>query len=66
MSHVAFSELMEYTEWERDQWYAMFRRRGNDALQVTIGPNGDGRFKTIGELIRHIFSAEKQIGRAHV
>jgi len=58
--HVTVSELMEYTAWEREKWQAMFRQRGNDGLQVSTGAHGDGRFKTIGELIRHIFSAEKR------
>jgi uncharacterized damage-inducible protein DinB len=54
---VSLVELMEYTEWERAQWNAWFRARA-DALAVPTGPHGDGRFTTVGALIRHIFSAE--------
>jgi uncharacterized damage-inducible protein DinB len=27
-------------------------------LKLGAGPNGDGRFETVGDLVRHIFSAE--------
>jgi len=29
-------------------------------LRISAGPNGDGRFEVVGDLIRHIFSAEKR------
>lgn len=32
---------------------------GDDPLKISAGP-GDGRFSTIGDLIKHIFSAEKR------
>jgi uncharacterized damage-inducible protein DinB len=51
-------ELVEYTTWQRTLWQSWFERHGRDALGVTTGPNADGRFPTVGSLIRHIFSAE--------
>jgi hypothetical protein len=29
-------------------------------LKTSAGPHGDGRFETVGDLIRHIFAAEKR------
>ena len=52
-----FDVLIAYTDWERSSWFDWFRRNG-DALAASTGPNGDGRFQTIGEVVRHIFSAE--------
>jgi uncharacterized damage-inducible protein DinB len=54
------AHLLEYTDWERAQWYAWLREQGPGALAVDLGPNGDGRVNTIGELVRHIFAAEKR------
>jgi uncharacterized damage-inducible protein DinB len=54
------SPLLEYSDWERSQWHAWFREQGPVALAVGLGPNGDGRIGTIGELVRHIFSAEQR------
>ncbi len=53
-----FNHLLEYTDWDRAQWEVWFRAQGPAALAVSLGPNGDGRVNTIGELVRHIFSAE--------
>ena len=50
--------LMAYTEWERDEWHAWFQQHGSPALATTVGPHTDGRFDTVGALVRHIFSAE--------
>ncbi|HEY6219402.1 MAG TPA: DinB family protein [Gemmatimonadaceae bacterium] len=55
-----FNDLLAYTDWEREQWYAWFREQGADVLARDLGPNTTGRIQTIGELIRHIFSAEKR------
>jgi len=54
------AHLLSYTDWERSQWHTWFREQGAAALAVGLGPNGDGRVNTIGELVRHIFSAEKR------
>ncbi len=55
---VTFSDLLAYTEWERDKWVSRFKAHGPHALAIGVGPHGDGRFATVGEMIRHIFSAE--------
>ncbi len=55
---LELSHLLDYTAWERAQWRAWFREQGPAALAVGLGPNGDGRVNTIGELVRHIFAAE--------
>lgn len=52
--------LLDYTEWDRAQWEAWFRAQGPDAFAVSLGENGDGRMTNIGELVRHIFSAEQR------
>jgi uncharacterized damage-inducible protein DinB len=57
---LTVDELMEYTEWEREKWHAWFRNQGDQALKMSAGPNGDGRFQTVGDLMRHIFGAEKR------
>jgi uncharacterized damage-inducible protein DinB len=52
-------ELLEYTEWQRTRWHIWFQDHPG-ALHAGIGPYGDGRFRTIGELVRHVFSAEQR------
>jgi len=52
--------LLEYTEWQRQRWHAWLGEQGDQVLQISAGPHGDGRFQSIGEVIRHIFSAEKR------
>ncbi len=56
---INLTDLIVYTDWQRGKWHA-FLRQHKDALQSSAGPNGDGRFTTIGDLIKHIFSAEKR------
>lgn len=51
-------ELLQYTDWQRDQWHERLRQHGDQALAVSAGLHGDGRFAVVGDLIRHIFSAE--------
>ena len=55
-----FDDLLSYTDWERAQWHAWFREQGPKALAVDLGANNTGRMKNVGELVRHIFSAEKR------
>ena len=52
-------ELMEFTSWERSRWHIWLAERGESLLAISVGPHGDGRMQTIGELIKHIFAAEK-------
>ena len=53
-----YDHLLEYTDWQRDSWQKWFTRQRGRALAVSTGPNGDGRLNTVGEVVRHIFSAE--------
>lgn len=52
------AELIEYTDWERSKWHEWFKNQGDGALAISAGPHGDGRFSTVGDQIKHIFSAE--------
>lgn len=57
---IQLDTLLDYTDWERELWRAWFLKEGAPALAVPVGPHGDGRMKTVGELVRHIFTAEKR------
>lgn len=57
---LSFSHLIDYTDWERQKWHEWLRERGDAVLKTSAGEHGDGRFQTIGDYIRHIFSAEKR------
>jgi hypothetical protein len=59
IASVSLSELMEFTGWERCQWRERLSAHGDAALGTSVGPHGDGRIATVGELIKHIFIAEK-------
>ena len=56
----SLDDLLAYSDWDRARWRDWFMEKEPDVLSVGLGPNSDGRFNTIGELIRHIFSAEKR------
>jgi uncharacterized damage-inducible protein DinB len=58
--HLSLSDLIDYTDWERQKWHERLRQQGDAALKTSIGPHGDGRFSTVGDLVRHIFSAERR------
>ncbi len=60
MLHLSFDALVEYTDWDRRKWHDFFRKHGEQALKLPVGPNGDGRFATAGDLVKHIFSTEKR------
>ena len=55
---LALEDLVGYTTWQRSLWHAWFTQKGPAPLAVTTGDHGDGRFPTVGGLIRHIFSSE--------
>ena len=59
-SQVNFSDLIEYTDWQREGWHVCLTGHGDSTLNVAVGANGDGRFAIIGDIVRHIFSAEKR------
>jgi uncharacterized damage-inducible protein DinB len=52
--------LLDYTDWDRTQWEKVFRSEGSDAFAVGLGANCEGRITNVGELVRHIFSAEQR------
>jgi uncharacterized damage-inducible protein DinB len=52
--------LLDYTEWDRDQWESWFLAQGPVVFALGLGPNADGRIANLGELVRHIFSAEQR------
>ena len=57
MLGLSFDDLIEYTEWQRGKWRKWFRDRP-EALALSTGDHGDGRFTTVGEVVKHIFGAE--------
>ena len=56
--HVDLEHLLAYTEWERALWHGTLTQHGAAALNVATGAHGDGRFETVGGMVRHIFSGE--------
>lgn len=58
--NLSLDNLIDYTDWERGLWHGWLQQHGDGVLATTSGPHGDGRFQTIGDLVRHIFSAEKR------
>ena len=59
IASVGLSELIEFTGWERRQWRERLSAHGDAALGTGVGAHGDGRFETVGDLVKHIFIAEK-------
>ena len=57
---LSLTSLLDYTEWERQKWHEWMRAQGDHVLKISAGEHGDGRFQTIGDFVRHIFSAEKR------
>jgi uncharacterized damage-inducible protein DinB len=57
---LSLTSLLDYTEWERQKWHDWMLAHGDHVLKVSAGEHGDGRFQTIGDCVRHIFSAEKR------
>jgi uncharacterized damage-inducible protein DinB len=53
---LSFRELMGWTEEETRRWEAWFRERP-EALAVSLG---EGRWKTVGSLIYHVFMVERR------
>lgn len=58
--HITLDDLLTYTTWQRESWLAQLRKHAEQVLKISAGPHGDGRFQTLGDLVRHIFSAEKR------
>ena len=49
--------LIGYTDWERQEWHGWLGQH-REALRTSTGPHGDNQ--TVGEVVKHIFSAEKR------
>ena len=60
MVTLSLNDLVEYTDWERQKWHSFLQQHGNESLDISSGPHGDGRFARIGDVIKHIFTAEKR------
>ena len=60
LTDLSFQVLLDYTEWEREKWHDWLRSRGDAVMQTSAGPHGDGRFQRVGDLVKHVFSAEKR------
>lgn len=60
MLTMTLNDLMEYSAWERNEWRHWLLQHGDQVLETSAGAHGDGRFQTVGDLILHIFSAEKR------
>src|SRR6185503_16380192 len=60
MLTLSLNDLLDYTDWERQRWHARIRQYGEQTLEISPGPHGDGRFARVGDIISHIFSAEKR------
>jgi uncharacterized damage-inducible protein DinB len=52
--------LLDYTDWERQEWFEFLSQQGDSVLKVSVGPHSGSRFSTVGDLIKHLFSAEKR------
>jgi uncharacterized damage-inducible protein DinB len=58
--NVSLNELMDYADWERQKWQEWLRQHGEQVLKISAGPHGDGRFSSVGDVVRHIFATEKR------
>ena len=54
MVNLSLTDLMDYTDWERQKRHEWMRQQGDQVLRVSAGANGD-RFETVGDLVKHIF-----------
>lgn len=57
---LALEDLLAYTDWQRSLWLDFLRQQQSNVLKIGSGAHGDERLSTVGEIIRHIFSAEKR------
>jgi uncharacterized damage-inducible protein DinB len=54
---LTVDDLLDYTAWQRTRWQAWLHGHP-EALALSAGPHGDGRFTSVGDLVKHIFGAE--------
>jgi hypothetical protein len=43
--NISVTDLIDYTKWEREKFHELFRREGEQALKISLGLHGDGRFR---------------------
>ena len=56
---LAIGEVFDYTDWERHKSLEWLRQRGASALEMSAGPQGNGRFEKVGELLlAHVLGRE--------
>ena len=60
LSGPTMRDLLDYTAWQRRLWLEWLGAQQMPVLEIAVGRSGDGRFETVGDLIKHIFSAEKR------
>jgi uncharacterized damage-inducible protein DinB len=58
MFNLNLNDLLDYTDWEREKWHEFFRQQGDRVLKISAGEHAGERLQTIGDMVRHIFSAE--------
>ena len=51
MLALTVDDLIEYTTWQRARWHT-FLREHPAAMRLDAGPHGDGRFATVGDLVK--------------
>jgi hypothetical protein len=44
--NLSLNDFVEYTDWERYNWYDWLRQHGEQVLKIGTGSHGDGRFET--------------------
>jgi len=58
--NLSVHDLIAYTDWERKTWQSWLQQQGSAVLKIGAGQHGDGRFESVADLMRHIFSAERR------
>lgn len=54
---IDYNVLIGYTDWERQKWHDWLEKHP-EALKTRMGPHG--YCQTVGEVVKHIFSAENR------
>ena len=57
---ISLDDFLTYSDRDRQAWHAWFRQHGPATLAVDLGAHNSGRILDVGQLVRHIFSAEKR------
>jgi len=56
---VGIDALLDYTAWQREHWAAWFLANPR-SLHTDTGACGDGRFPTVGDVVKHVFTVERR------